>query len=643
MTRAEREAMSASWNSTEPATWRTHDDSPHDFRTVGRLFEEQAARTPDAIAVLAGDEQITYAELNARANRLAHRLLELGVQRESLVGLCLKRSARFVEAVLATLKAAAAYVPLDPEYPRERLTFMLGDIAAQVIITDGECAPALPESGATTILLDRDADPLAQLSAENPRVAAAPSDLIYVMYTSGSTGRPKGVMIEHRGVIRLTRNPRFTTFDARDRFLMMAPVSFDASTLELWAPLLNGGSIAVMPPVTQSLAAIGDAIQRYQVTSLWLPAGLFNVFIDQAAEALRPLRKLITGGDAASLAHFRKARELLAECSLINGYGPTETTTFAVCLAVRAEHLHGVSVPIGRPIAKTRVFILDAKQWPVADGEVGELCIAGHGVARGYLNQPELTTEKFVTIAMPEGRTRIYHTGDRARRLADGTIEFLGRLDEQVKVSGYRVEPAEIAAALREHRAVRDAVVIAEEDGQTRKRLVAYVVPRWLPAPSANELREFVASKLPQFMVPAAVTAITEIPLTANGKVDRATLARGRADAAARDASSAPHAALEKKIAAIWCEVLGLPVVSVDDSFFDIGGDSLALTEVHVRLAKALPSSIPITDLFQYPTVRTLADRLTSASSASSAANDTEQRAMRQREVLARRRRQAAV
>jgi len=359
-------------------------------------------------------------------------------------------------------------------------------------------------------------------------------------------------------------------------------------------------------------------------------------------EALLPLSKLITGGDAASLAHFRKARELLPDCTLINGYGPTETTTFAVCLTVGPEDLKGESVPIGHPIAKTRIFILDGDLNPVASDEVGELCIAGDGVARGYLNQPEMTADKFVTIIGSEDSERVYRTGDRARWLKGGTIEFLGRLDDQVKISGYRVEPAEIAATLRDHRAVRDAVVLVDEDGHGRKRLVAFVVPRWLPAPTANELREFIGSKLPQFMVPATVTTITEIPLTPNGKVDRAALARGGAASATRSADDAPLAALEKSIAAIWCEVLGLQTVGADESFFDIGGDSLALTEVHARLAKILPKPLPITDLFQYPTVKTLADRLIPAARAE-IADDSEQRAARQREVLAQRRRQAAV
>ncbi len=622
---------------------RAREDVPSDSGTVTSFFEEQAARTPSSIAVLTADEQITYAELNARANRLAHRLLALGARRETLIGICLRRSTRFIEAALATLKAAAAYVPLDPEYPRERLDFMLGDTRTPLIISDATCGMTLPQSQAALVSLDRDADLIALQSAENPRVLAAPSDLIYIMYTSGSTGRPKGVMVEHRGVIRLTRNPLFTNFDSRDRFLMMAPVSFDASTLELWAPLLNGGSIALMPPATQSLTAIGEAIRDHRVTALWLPAGLFNLLIDQAPETLRPLSKLITGGDAASVAHFRKARELLPDCTLINGYGPTETTTFAVCLTVGAEHLKGDSVPIGYPIAKTELFILDADLNPVVPGEAGELGIAGAGVARGYLNQPAITAEKFVTIESNEGRTRIYRTGDRVRRLNDGTIDFLGRIDDQVKISGYRVEPAEVAAALREHRAVQDAVVLLDDDHPGRKRLVAYVVPRWLPAPSANELREFVGSKLPQFMVPAAVTTITEIPLTPNGKVDRAALAGGRGSAPTRTADDAPPAALEKSIAAIWCGVLGLQAVGAEDSFFDIGGDSLALTEVHARLAKILPKPLPITDLFQYPTVKTLAGRLASITPAANAGDDSEQRAQRQREALARRRRQVVL
>ena len=622
----------------------------HLIDTVHGWFEEQAARNPAAVALILGDEQITYRELNQRANRLGRHLAAMGVNSEVSVGVCLRRSFDLIVALLAVLKAGGAYVPLDPDYPRERLEFMLRDTLAPIVITDSSCAGSLPGGIARLLLLEREAGAIERRDAANLNASAAANNLIYVMYTSGSTGRPKGVMIEHRGVLRLVKNADYLSFDAAHRFMQMAPICFDAATLEIWGPLLNGASLVLMPPGTPSLEGIAAAIRRYEITTVWLPAGLFNLMIDQQRDALRGLKQLVTGGDSGSLAHFRAAAAGLPGCRLVNGYGPTEATTFAVCLTARAEHLEGPSVPIGFPIAGTPVWVLDSRLDQVAAGEIGELHIGGDGVARGYLNQRDLTAGKFIVPAWASDLSqRLYRTGDLVRYRADGALEFIGRVDDQVKIYGYRVEPGEVAETLRGHPGVRDAVVLAENDTRGEKRLAAYVTPRSRPAPAQQELRAFLTDKLPHYMIPAAFVAVDEIPLTLNGKIDRDALARLREESIAAQSareSSAAMTKMEATISSVWREVLRLPAAGMDASFFDLGGDSLQLIEVHARLRRLLAQKFEITDLFQYPTVASLAAHLaaggqssTVAGKAAMAGNGSapELRAQRQRELLSRR------
>ena len=607
---------------------------------VHQIFERQAEASPEAIALVTENQSLTYRQLNERANQLAHYLRDRGVTRETLVGVCMRRSPGTVIAFLAILKAGGAYVPLDPDYPRERLSFMIADTRAPVVVTDRSCAAAMTVIDATIVKIDEAAAEIDTSPRSNPGLATSPSDLIYVMYTSGSTGRPKGVLIEHRAVVRLVRGADYVSFDADQRFLLLAPISFDASTFEIWGPLLNGGSLAVAPPPTPSLDQIGDLIRRMGVTTLWLTAGLFNLMVDQNLEGLRSLKQLIAGGDALSVAHCRRVLEKLPGCTLVNGYGPTETTTFAICMTIKHERLQGPSVPIGIPINQTQIYLLDRDLNPVAEGESGEIGIGGLGVARGYLNQPELTAEKFVAPAWgAANETRIYRTGDLGRRGVDGVIEYLGRLDEQVKISGYRIEPNEIACVLREHPQVRDAAVIAQKHEGGSATLTAYVVGS--PLVGRDELKAFLASKLPPFMMPAHFIAIDSIPLTNNGKVDRAALPKARIDVPTKPQAARPplngKATLEDQIAAIWSSVLRCPEVDTKANFFELGGDSLRLIEVHSRLGKELGAKIPITDLFESPTIEAIAQRLANKAPARSALSEIEERARRQREMLARR------
>jgi amino acid adenylation domain-containing protein len=606
-------------------------------RAIHQIFEAEANCRPSAVAILSDAGQLDYGELNARANRLARYLRERGVAREMPVGVCLRRSPSAIVAFLAILKAGGAYLPLDPDYPRDRLAFMLQDTGAAVVITDRIGVAALPETIATVVLIDEAEQASHDYDEANLNLPAGPADLAYIMYTSGSTGRPKGVMIEHRGVTRLVCGADYVSFDEFQRFLLLAPIVFDASTFEIWGPLLNGGSLAIAPSEPASLDGIGEIIRRFGVTTLWLTAGLFNLMVDQNLDGLRQLRQLVAGGDALSIAHCRKVIAQLPDCRLVNGYGPTETTTFAVCLPLRPEHLTGSSVPIGRPINQTQVFLLDEALNPVKTGDAGELCIAGSGVARGYLKQPELTEQKFVTPdwAQADG-LRLYRTGDQARYREDGLIEFLGRLDEQVKISGYRIEPNEIACVLREYPGVRDAVVVAEKQENGDACLIAFIAGDTLA--DQNALRSFLMGKLPGYMIPGTLVAVESIPLTNNGKADRAALLKlGSANGqrAARRALS--EDSIEEQIAAIWRDVLNRAEVGSRENFFDLGGDSLRLIDVHSRLRKQLGVKLPITDLFEYPTIEALAHRLRAAAGPLLGKDDTAMRARRQKELLAQR------
>ena len=437
--------------------------------------------TPNALAVRFGAEELSYGELNRRANRLARYLGSLGVGPGSRVGICIERSLDLVVGLLGILKAGGAYVPLDPDYPRERLAFMVEDARPTVLLTEEKQLGFLPTLGLEVVCVDRDAGRIASQPEGNPQDLVSASDLAYVTYTSGSTGIPKGVEVTHRGVLRLVLGADYVELGPRETLLQLAPVSFDASTLELWGALLLGGVCVVYPERVPTTRELGEVLAREKVSTLWLTASLFNVVVDEAPEILAPVRQLLIGGEALSVRHVRKAQQRLPQTRIINGYGPTEGTTFTCCHPIPAELPEGLrSVPIGRPIANTDVYVLDGALEPVAVGVPGELFIGGDGLARGYLNRPELTAEKFVPNPFAAtGGERLYRTGDRVRWRSDGTIEFLGRADDQVKVRGFRIELGEIQSVLSGHEAVSEVVVLVREgELSSEKRLVAYVVPK---------------------------------------------------------------------------------------------------------------------------------------------------------------------
>jgi amino acid adenylation domain-containing protein len=598
------------------------------------LFTEQAALTPDAVAIVEAAEgslTLTYAEVDRRSRQLAQQLQASGVGPEVRVGLFLDRSARRVVATLAVLAAGGAYVPLDPAYPAERLAFLVRDSAASLILTEESLRVALPE---TVRVLTLDVHPGSHPSERDGffpgtagvppasvyRGPAVPADaLAYVMYTSGSTGIPKGVAIPQRAVVRLVRETGFARFDAAETFLQLAPHAFDAATLEIWAPLLNGGRLVIPAPGPLSLAELGDLLARHGVSTLWLTAGLFHQMVEENLPGLAGLRQLLAGGDVLSPAHVLRAAAALPETRLINGYGPTENTTFTCCFPVPLETTSaslGASVPLGRPIANTWVYVLDRDLYPVPAGVPGELYAGGDGLARGYLGRPDLTAERFVPSPVGPPGARLYRTGDLARFRADGEIEFLGRIDTQVKIRGFRIEPGEVEAALLAHPEVRSAAVLARPapgGAVGGKRLVAYVVTTGEASPAA--LHAFLRERLPEPLLPAAIVILEALPLTANGKLDRRALPETEAVAASGETagSEAPLSPVQEMLAGIWAGVLGVERVGVEDDFFALGGHSLLATQLVSRVRAAFGVDLPLRLLFEQPTVAGFAREIEAA------------------------------
>nr|AHZ46178.1 PKS/NRPS [uncultured bacterium 14-4D] len=599
----ERHQLLVEWNDTAR-------EFPRDL-SIPSLFEFQVARDPDAVAVVFGEQSVTYGELNSRANALAHHLQDLGVGPEVMVGLCLERSVEMVVAVLGILKAGGAYVPLDPSYPRARLGFMLEDTAGPVLLTESSLRDRLPEYSGQVLCVDEFESQESSHAETNPPVEVGAENLAYVIYTSGSTGKPKGTCIEHRSVVRLVKSTNYVELGPDEVFLQFASISFDASTFELWGSLLNGAKLVVYPPGLLSLENLGDAIREHEVSVLWLTATLFHHMVDEQLESLRGVRQLLAGGETLSAPHVRRMLEVLEDGHrLINGYGPTENTTFTAChVMTRSSRVEG-SVPIGRPISNTQVYILDAGMNPVPIGVAEELFIGGDGLAREYLHQPTLTDEKFVVNPFGEGR--LYRTGDLARYVADGTIEFLGRVDNQVKVRGFRIELGEIETALLRHRDVRNAVVLCREDTPGDKRLAAYIVGADLQhPPAAKDLRCFVQDELPAYMVPSAFVPLEALPVTPAGKVDRKSLPAPERDRAGLDTRYvSPRSELEEQVADVWRVVLGTSEVGVRDNFFELGGHSLLITQVKWKLETKLERDVPMVALFQYPTIESLARHL---------------------------------
>lgn len=590
-------------------------------RCVHEVFEAWAAERPEAIAIRFQNDTtegaLTYAELNVQADRWAGRLRALGVEPDAKVGLCLERSPQCIVAMLAILKAGGAYVPLDPSYPAGQLLARMELCGLRLILTQSRLATSLPAGPARLLCMDiaeaevqeeSGADRLTLPTDTSPRLTV--DSLAYVLYTSGSTGQAQGVAIPHRGIVRLVCGADYVALNTETICLHHSPAGFDASTFEIWGPLLNGGTLALLPPAADTLTDLAQAIAHYHVDTLWLTAGLFHAFVDHQLQSLQPLRQLLAGGDVLSSAHVERCLKALPALRLINGYGPTENTTFTCCHTVQPEDMAGRSIPIGRPIQGTWVSVVDLDGALCPIGVPGELTTGGDGLAREYLNRPDLTAERFA-VDPDKPERRYYRTGDRARWRNDGTLEFLGRLDGQVKLRGYRVEPGEIEQTLRSHASIREAAVTAERGETGERRLIAYYCLRPDRTLDPETLHGYLQSRLPGWLIPAAFMPIKEMPLTPNGKLDRRALAAASArELPAVALTVSPEKSVqgerEKEMARLWQRTLGVRQIGLSDDFFRLGGDSLLALRLMAEIERVFGTRLPLTSLFQAPTVSLL-------------------------------------
>ncbi|MFJ2810850.1 amino acid adenylation domain-containing protein [Kitasatospora sp. NPDC087271] len=587
---------------------------PFDARAIHELVAEQAERAPHAPAVTCDGRTLTYRQLNDRANRLAGRLRAAGLAQEDVVGVLVPRSPELIVALLAVLIAGGAYLGLEPDDPAGRHALLLEDAGAGMVIAGEALREQLPD----TVVTVTEGGP-AQEPATGPAAAArpgAPDRLAYVSYTSGSTGEPKGVGVPHRAIDRLVRGADWVDVRAEDVFFHLAPVAFDASTFEIWAPLVNGCRLVLFPPVAITLEHVARVVRAERVTVLLLTTGLFHQMVSSHLEAFADVRHVLTGGDVASPGHVQHLLARYPELLFTNGYGPTENTTYTTCwTSSTLPELR--SVPIGRPISGTRVAVLDGDLRPVPVGECGELYVAGAGLARGYLGRPAATAERFLPDPFgTEPGARMYRTGDLVRWLPDGTLEFVGRADDQVKVQGYRAEPRAVEVELERLAEVRHAVVLPQADPAGGTRLLAYVVPAQSdPAGNADlgrRLRHELRDRLPGYLIPWAILVRPELPVNRNGKIDRRALPTAtRVPRNVANEYVPPVTEVQTRLTELWGDILGIEPVGVDDDFFDLGGHSLLATDLLVATQREFDVDLPAQILYLSPTVAELATALT--------------------------------
>ncbi|MGW5213787.1 amino acid adenylation domain-containing protein [Streptomyces sp. NPDC004051] len=571
---------------------------------------ERARAAPEAIAVVHGEQSISYGELHSRAHLLASHLRELGVGPDVVVGLYLERSIGMLVGMLGILEAGGAYLPLRTDDPVERVSTILGDSGVQVVLTSEATDERLSAFGGTRIRADltpKDSRP----DSVVPRVRTTPENLAYVIYTSGTTGTPKGVAVPHRAAARIVRTGIYGDFDADQTFLQACPLSFDASVLEVWGALANGARLVLLPDQRVSAEAVIDAVRRFGVTTLWLTPTLFNQIVDDGLLADTGLRQIVIGGEVVSTVHLAKAMHT-TDIRFSNGYGPTEAGVFTCCKVFEESDLSYSPPPVGPPLPGTRVWVLDEQLQPVPDGELGELYIGGNALAHGYHRRPDLTEKSFLPSPFEEAPdARVYRSGDLARVLPDGLIQILGRLDSQVKIRGNRVELTEVESVLLETPEVQQAAVIDQPQGAERV-LVAYLVLEEGATPTVTDLRAQLAKSLPEYMIPSKLFRLDRLPTNGNGKTDRNALRAGvPATELPLGVAFIPAASdLEKIIGRIWSDVLHTTSVGVEDNYFDLGGTSLSIKQAQARLQERLGIKLPSTALYEYPTVRLLAEAI---------------------------------
>jgi amino acid adenylation domain-containing protein len=597
---------------------------PADFpanECVHQLFEAQVRKTPDATAITSGGVRLSYGALNRRANQLANVLVASGLQPGEVVGVCLERSTEFVIALVAVLKAGGAYLPIDPDYPSQRRALMLNDAGARLCVTEQRFVSELPGESVRLITVDAGSATIAQQTADNLPNRTSPDGLAYVIYTSGSTGVPRGVAIPHQAVVCRVINTDYVTLGPSEVVAQASNAAFDAATFEIWGALLNGARLDVIAKaVLLSPRMLQSHIEQQGITTLFLTTALFNRVAEERPGAFGGVKQLLFGGEAADPAAARAILEARAPGTLIHVYGPTEATTFASSYVVTSVGAGDTTIPIGRPICNTRIYILDRHLNPSPVNVTGEIYIGGPGVALGYLNESLLTAEKFIRDPFVAGtRSRLYRSGDLARYRADGNIEFVGRADDQVKLRGFRIEPGEIEATLREHPRVRWASVMIRADARGDKQLVAYLTGDRIEDPRSVEIRGFLARKLPDYMVPSAFVWLESVPLTPGGKVDRAALPTPVQPHLAQARMFAPAVnALEQKLTTIWQQVLGTSPIGLHDNFFELGGHSLLAVVLVARIERICGTALTPAVLFEAPTVAQLADILRSTAPVSS-------------------------
>jgi amino acid adenylation domain-containing protein len=618
-------------------------------RSLHDMVHEQAQAVPHATAVVFGDAALSYRDLDRLSDALAAYLVKLGIRKADIVGLFLPRSLNAIVCKLAILKAGGAYLPLDPAFPIEHLDYVIGECEPKVIFVDsayGEKISAVPsmrgrviEAGA--IIAEMTIRP----PQPRPSVKIGGEDLAYVMYTSGSTGRPKGTAIAHRSIARVVLDQTYVDFRPDDVVLHTATIAFDAATLEIWGALLNGCTLAGMPDTSFSVARLCNLMRETGVSVTFLTTGLFNLFADHADGHLPKLRHVLFGGDVGSAVHARRFLDRHPGCKLTNAYGPTETTVFATAFAV-PSNFSGQDLPIGKVIAHTGIAILDEELREVPSGTEGQLAISGDGLAIGYFKRPELTAEKFVTISTNGGQKRYYLTGDLAILQADGTVAFKGRRDRQVKINGKRIELDEIEATLRRDPRLADGIVLCHVQSPTLKRIVAYLCPRQGIAGAGPDFVPSVMAALraalPAYMIPSAAVVVDAFPLTPAGKVDRSKLLPPPMEPIEIAPDAIAKSQTETLLASLWQDALGAGKIDLDRNFFDLGGTSLQLMQIHAGLEAELERSVDVVALFKHPTIRELARYVDGKASGSTRAIAAAQRAALQRKTMSQFRRSSS-
>ena len=614
LTDAEQYKLLVEWNNTKT-------EYPSD-KTICQLFETQVEQTPNNIAIRFENKQLSYRELNQRANQMAHYLKSLGVKQGEFIGICIERSLEMFIGLLGILKAGGAYVPLEPTYPQERLDLMLADSQVSILLTQQQLVEKFSDHSIQVVCLDTDYQVIDRESKYNLTNNVGAHNLAYIIYTSGSTGKPKGVAVPHRGVVRLLLNTNYVKFKPDDKVAYASNLSFDVATFEIWGALLHGASIIVVrKDIVLSPQNFATYIRTNEVSILVLTSTLFHLLAGFVPQAFSNLRYLLVGGEAVDPKWAKEVLKQGPPQQLLNAYGPTESTFLSSTYLIQSVSNKATNIPIGRPISNTQIYILDRYLQPVPIGVPGELHVGGDGLADGYINLPELTKEKFIPNPFSEeSGDHLYKTGDLARYLSDGNVEFLGRIDDLVKIRGFRVELGEIEAILAQHPAVEKAVVIVREDIPGDKRLIAYIINNKNLSQDTNskfqipdQLSNFLKQKLPDYMLPSAFISLSTLPMTPNGKVDRRALPtpdQSQSVLSLARAFASPHSSIEKQLAKIWAEILNLEQVSIYDDFFDFGGHSLLITQLLFRVREVFEVDLPLQSFFKAPTIANLAQNI---------------------------------